>query len=90
MGRRQIWKQVLDAEIARWAALGYDELVSSLSDEKTYEITFELKTYQVEVELVEKNEQYVQVLVSVDDGSIPASFCPSFRSFVRHKGSADL
>ncbi len=60
-----------------------------LRDVEHYEIECELKTYQVEVELLEKTERYVHVLVAVDDGSLPASIVPSCRSFVRHKADSD-
>jgi hypothetical protein len=39
------------------------------------------------VELLENTERYLHVMVSVDDGSLPASLWPSTRTFVREKPS---
>ncbi len=69
--------------------MSYAQLIAQLRDVEHYEIECELKTYQVEVELLEKTERYVHVLVAVDDGSLPASIVPSCRSFVRHKADSD-
>jgi hypothetical protein len=60
-------------------------LVSELHDVQTYEIEFDSKKYQVEVELLERTEQYLNVAVAVDDGSLPASMRPSTHSFIRPK-----
>jgi len=58
------------------------QLVSGLNDLECYEVEFDSKKYQVEVELLEITEQYLHVIVSVDDGSLPASIFPSSRSFI--------
>jgi hypothetical protein len=61
------------------------QLVSELLDLQTYEIEFDSKKYQVEVEILETTEQYLHVMVAVDDGSLPASVRPLSRSFIRPK-----
>jgi hypothetical protein len=61
------------------------QLVSELHDLQTYEIEFDSKKYQVEVELLENTEQYLHVMVAVDDGSLPASIRPLTHSFIRPK-----
>jgi len=78
MSRRDEWRKVLDAEVGRWSAMSYDQLVTALSEHQAYEVEFDSKKCQVEVEITEK---YLQVLVSVDDGSLPASVLPLSRSF---------
>ena len=47
-----------------------------------YEVEFDSKPYQVEVELLENTEQYAHVMVAVDDGSLPASISPLIQSFI--------
>jgi hypothetical protein len=85
MTRREEWRKVLDSEVKRWSAMSYTQLVSELHDQLTYEIEFDSKKYQVEVELLERTEQYLNVAVAVDDGSLPASMRPSTHSFIRPK-----
>jgi len=85
MSRREEWRKVLDSEVKRWSALACEELASQLQDVQTYEVEFDSKKYQVEVELLENTEQYLHVMVAVDDGSLPASISPLTHSFIRQK-----
>jgi hypothetical protein len=48
----------------------------------------DFKKYQVEIETLEKTEEYVHVAVSVDDGHLPASICPATDSFIQKKPSS--
>ncbi len=66
-----------------------EQLISELTDGQAYEIEFESKKYQVEVELLENTEKYVHVMVAVDDGSLPASIFPLTSGFIRDKDSGD-
>ncbi len=88
MKRREQWRPVLDAEVKRWSAKSSTELISELRDVEAYDVDFEGKNYQVEVELLENTEEYVHVCLAVDDGSIPASFRPLSESFIRQKPAA--
>jgi len=85
MNRREQWRPVLDAEVKKWSAKSSGALVAELLDEQAYEVEFAGKKYQVEVQLLENTAKYVHVGVTVDDGSIPASFRPLSESFVREK-----
>ncbi len=85
MNRREQWRPVLDAEVKRWSAKSWAELVAELLDEQAYEVEFNGEQYQVEVQLLENTGKHVHVAVSVDDGSIPASFRPLTSSFIREK-----
>jgi len=87
MKRRDWWRKVLEAEVQRWSALSAEELLTKLRDIEVYEITLEGKPYQVEVELLEDTPEYVQVMVAVDDGSLPASMWPEIEIFLRTKES---
>ena len=72
----------------RWSALSYDQLISRLSTIEVYEVEHDFKKYQVEIEILEKREDYVHVAVSVDDGSLPFSICPATESFIKKKPSS--
>ena len=89
MSRREQWHVVLDAEIKRWEIMSYEELVSQLRlrDSHVYQIEVDSKEFQVEVELIELTEEYAHIVVSVDDGSLPASIIPATRAFVRWRKS---
>ncbi len=77
---------VLDREIARWSAKSYQQLLSELSEGQTeYEVEFESKHYQVEVEVLENAHAYLNVAVSVDDGTLPASIVPATKNFIHQK-----
>ena len=85
MKRREQWRPVLDAEVKKWSAKPWAELVTELADVHCYQVEFESKTHTVEVQLLENADTYVHVGVDVDDGSIPASFRPLSSSFIREK-----
>lgn len=83
MGRREDWRKVLESEVERWSELPYDQLASALQDVQVYEVEFESKRYQVEVQLLENTGRYLHVMVAVDDGSLPESILPLTHSFIR-------
>ena len=85
MGRREEWRKVLDSEVQRWSAKSVGQLVSDLRELLTYEVEIGSKKYQVEVELLEKTDSYIRVMVSVDDGSLPASISPLVHTFICRK-----
>jgi hypothetical protein len=85
MTRRDEWQKVLDSEVNRWSAMSCDQLVSELHELQAYEVEFDSKKYQVEVELLENTEQYVHIVVAVDDGSLPASISPLCHNIIRQK-----
>ncbi len=85
MSRREEWRKVLDAEVERWSAKRYEQLVTELRELQTYEVEFESKTYQVEVQLLENTADYLNVVVAVDDGSLPASIVPVTHNFICRK-----
>lgn len=74
MSLRDEWQKVpLDSEMKRWSALSRGQLVSELRDQQAYEVEFDSKKYQLEVELLENTEKYLNVVAAVDDGSLPPS-----------------
>ena len=85
MNRREQWRPVLDVEAKKWSAKSYSQLLAELSEEQVYEVKDEGKTYQVEVDILENTNDYLHIGISVDDGSIPASFRPLSQSFIREK-----
>ena len=82
MKRFKQWSKVLDLEVQRWSAMPYEELLSALQHLHTYEIETASKKYQVEVDILEQTDQYLHVMVTVDDGSLPVSILPSCRTFI--------
>jgi hypothetical protein len=88
MKRRQQWRPVLDAEVKRWSEKSCEQLISELRESLDYEVEYAAKQYQVEV-LLENTDKYVHVIVSVDDGSLPASVWPLTYSFIRSKSDPD-
>jgi hypothetical protein len=90
MTRREESKRVLDVETERWSAKSCDQLITELRETRSYEILFESKKYQVEVELVENKPGYVHVMLAVDDGSLPLSIVPATRTFIRQKSEPIL
>jgi len=81
MSRREEWRTILDAEVKRWSAMSYDDLIEALRDQQNYKVDVDSKTYQVGVEVLEITEKYLHVVVAVDDGSLPSSVRPLTRSF---------
>jgi hypothetical protein len=65
--------------------MSYEQLVSELREVQTYEIEVGSKMFQVEVELLENTDEYIHVMVAVDDGSLPASISPLTHTFIRPK-----
>jgi hypothetical protein len=88
MNRRERWHAVLDAEIKRWSEKSYEELRSTLSELLVYEVEFDSKQHQAEVELLESTPNYVHVSISVDDGTL-ASLRPLTGSFIRPASHPD-
>ena len=82
---RRKWAPVLAQEMKKWEGKSWQQLVSELADVQAYELEFEGKQYQVEVELLEDTGEYLHVIVAVDDGSLPASLCPLSETFLCRK-----
>lgn len=82
MTRRQQWRRVLDLEASRWSGKSCAELIAALGELQAYEVEFESKTFQVEVEMLEDTERYVHVMLAVDDGVLPAAMMPATTSFI--------
>jgi hypothetical protein len=82
VSRRQQWRRVLDAETSRWSGKPCEELIAALHEPQTYQVEFESKTFQVEVQLLENTERYVHVMLAVDDGVLPAAIMPATTSFI--------
>lgn len=87
MNRREIWREVLASEVQRWSALPFEALLETLRDLVVHTVKRNSKVYQVEVQLLRKTDTQVRVLVSVDDGSLPASLIPESATFVVERAS---
>jgi hypothetical protein len=83
--RREQWQKVLDAEVQRWLAMPLSQMQAALRYRQVYEVEFAANTYQVEIEILQNTERHVQVMVAVDDGSLPASLVPITHIFIRDR-----
>jgi hypothetical protein len=83
--RREQWQKALDGEVQRWLAMPLSQMQAALRDRQVYEVEFAANRYQVEIEILQNNERHVQVMVAVDDGSLPASLVPITHIFIRDK-----
>jgi hypothetical protein len=81
MNRRECWQPVLDSELAKWSAKSYEQLRVELANLQVYEVGVESVAHQIEVELLRDAGDHVEILVSVDDGSLPASLKPAIGRF---------
>jgi hypothetical protein len=88
MSKREEWQKVLDAEVARWSGMPWEQLVTELREVRAYQVELDSKPYQVEVQLLENTVDYVHVSVSVDDGSLLQSIFPLTHSFIKQKSAA--
>lgn len=85
MSRREEWGKVLSAEVQRWSAKSCEQLLLELQELQAYEVDAGSKKYQVEVEILMNSDTHVDVMVSVDDGTLPASISPLTQIFTRPK-----
>ena len=65
--------------------MSFEQLVNELEETRAYETEVESKRYQLEVQLLEKTDAYVHVLVSVMDGSLRSFIVPLNGSFICKK-----
>ena len=77
-------RQLLNQEVDRWASKPFDALVTELAESVNYEIDYQGTSCQVEVVLLESRE-YLNVCVSVDDGSFRRATFPLTYSFIVHR-----
>ena len=85
MSRREEWRKVLQRELSRWTSMSCNDVLAELRTRDIYEVVAESKQYQVEVELLENTQEYLHVIIAVDDGSLPASIIPVSESFICRK-----
>lgn len=85
--RREEWRPALDVEVKRWSAMSCEQILVEAPKADCYQVEFQGKAYNVEVQILENTQDYIHVVVGVDDGSIPTSFHPLSESFIRQRGS---
>ena len=77
-------KKILSQEIEKYRSKSYEELIGII-DPITYSYGSGESFYQVEVQVLEKNEEYVHVSVAVDDGRFLRAIAPLSHSFIVYK-----
>ena len=75
-------QRLLDAEVDAWSSKTFARLVEELSDVVAYQRGDKTEFHQFEIELIEREADYIHVAVSVDDGSFRRSLAPLSRSFI--------
>ncbi|HVU45896.1 MAG TPA: hypothetical protein VHD85_07220 [Terracidiphilus sp.] len=85
MNRRAALQAVLKSEEARWSSMSSEQLLQKLNEQQDYEVVLESKRYQVEVEILENTDEYIHVVISVDDGTLSASIFPATTSIICQK-----
>ncbi len=77
-------KVILEEEKNKYANKTYDDLIK-IVEPVTYTINSGQNTYQIEVQLVEKNDKYLNVSISIDDGSLIRSMFPLTAGIIINK-----
>lgn len=84
--KKERLKVLLAAEVAAWADKSFGQLLTELDDVVAYgRDDPEEGFHQFEIMLLERNDEYVHVGVSIDDGSFRRSVSPMTRSFIVHR-----
>ena len=82
--KKEELKKALIIEKEKYANKSFEEL-SKIAKPVTYECGSDENWYQVEVQLLEKNDEYVHVSIAVDDGKLLKAMFPLSTSFIVHK-----
>lgn len=78
-------RPLLDKELRLWAAKSYEQLRSELDDVVAIGRGEGEGFHQFEIEMVEREESYVHVIISIDDGSFRRAFSPLTSGFIVHR-----
>ena len=62
-----------------------DRLTARLQELAVYEVAFQQKRYQVEVELLQDTEKQLVIMIAVDDGVLPRALRPLTQIIAREK-----
>ena len=77
-------QQVLRNEVERLSRKTASELLDEFGEPRCWEVDAAETTFQVEAQILEAEDGYVHVAVSVDDGSPRRSLVPLSTSFLVH------
>ena len=80
---KALWQSVLDAEVQRWSTMPLEELFARLRELDVCEIELQGKMHQVEVELLQDTGKHLQIMIAVDDGTLPRSLSPLTQIILR-------
>ncbi len=78
-------QDLLDAETNNWSKKSFDSLATELSDVVAYGRGSGAGFHQFEIQAIEREPDYVHVIVSIDDGSFMKFFAPLTRGFIVHR-----
>ncbi|HSR54972.1 MAG TPA: hypothetical protein VLN73_01935 [Alphaproteobacteria bacterium] len=76
---------LLDREVEAWSRKPFAALMEELDDVVAYQRGDGSGFHQFEVQMLEREPDYLHVLVSIDDGSFRRSLSPLSRGFIVHR-----
>jgi len=79
--KRKELRKILLQEKEKFSTKSYKELRLS-TEPIVYELNYKGMSYQVEVQLIEKNDDYISVSMSIDDKSLFGAMFPVSINFI--------
>ena len=78
---------LLEREAGKWESKPWGAIIAELQEVQAYRVGAEsaLQDYQIEVELLEVTEDYVQVMIAIDDGTLSGGLRPLTRTLIIRK-----
>ncbi len=74
--RREEWRPVLAAEVKRWSAMPCEQILVEVPSADGYQVEFQGKQYNVEIQILEDTKDYVHVEVGVGRWQSSSVFPP--------------
>ena len=84
MIKKRRLKKILFKEREKYISKSFEDL-SKITEPIVYECSSGKSCYQVEVQLIEKNEEYIHVSIAIDDKSLIRAIFPFSTSFIIYR-----
>ena len=78
-------QSLLDREVEEWSRKPFAMLIDELGDVVSYQRGGKSDFHQFEVQMIEKEPEYLHILVSIDDGRFRRWVAPLTRGFIVHR-----
>jgi len=76
--------EILAEEVRRWSARSYDE-VAAQAEITTYDRERDGVVYQVEVEILLRRPEWIQLIIAVDDCTLRSAMSPASEIVLVHR-----